>query len=157
MKIATRMLSCAVALLCAAAPMLALKTDEARFADLARDAARQFAAARADAQRPAGQVAAPGASVELTLDDATARALERNLDLAVERLNPLIQETNLERLHAAYRPTITSQVGHLARVQPPTSQLNGGVIVQNDTSTYNTGLAQVLPWGGGDVSVNFNN
>jgi outer membrane protein len=158
MKISTRMLSCAVALLCAAVPVSAQKTDEARFAELARDAARQFAAARADAQaRPAGQVTAPGASVELTLDDATARALERNLDLAVERLNPLIQETNLERLYAAYRPTITSQVGHLARVQPPTSQLNGGTIVQNDTSTYNTGLAQVLPWGGGDVAVNFNN
>ena len=56
-----------------------------------------------------------------------------------------------------YRPTVTSQVGHLERVQPPTSQLNGGVLVQNDTSTYNTGVSQALKWTGGDVAVAFNN
>jgi outer membrane protein TolC len=160
MKISIRMFSCAAAVLCAAVPSFAQnsKADEARFADLARDAARQFEAARADAQtRPTAPATATGPAFELTLDEATARALERNLDLAVERLNPLIQDANLERLHAAYRPTLTSQVGHLARVQPPTSQLNGGVLVQNDTSTYNTGLAQSLKWTGGDVAVQFNN
>src|SRR5688572_32581607 len=157
MKISIRMLSCAAAVLCGAAPALAQKTDEARFADLARDAARQFEAARAAQTRPAAPITTPGPSVELTLDDATARALERNLDLAVERLNPMIQDANLERVYAAYRPTVTSQIGHLARVQPPTSQLNGGTIVQNDTSTYNAGLTQALPWSGGDVSVTFNN
>jgi outer membrane protein TolC len=57
----------------------------------------------------------------------------------------------------SYRPTVTSQVGHLARVQPPTSQLNGGTIVQNDTSTYNAGINQALKWGGGDLAVTFNN
>ena len=160
MKISIRMFSCAAAVLCAAAPALAQnKADEARIADLARDAARQFEAARADAQtRPAvPATTVSGPAFELTLDEATARALERNLDLAVERLNPLIQDANLERLHAAYRPTLTSQVGHLARVQPPTSQLNGGVLVQNDTSTYNMGIAQALKWSGGDLAVTFNN
>ena len=160
MKISIRMFSCAAAVLCAAVPAVAqTKTDEARFAELARDAARQFEAARADGQtRPtAPATTTPGPALELTLDEATARALERNLDLAVERLNPLIQDANLERLYAAYRPTLTSQVGHQARVQPPTSQLNGGVIVQNDTSTYNTGLAQALRWTGGDVAIAFNN
>jgi outer membrane protein TolC len=157
MKISIRMFPCAAALLCAAVPVFAQKSDDARLAELARDAARQFEAARADQTRPTAPTTAPGANIELTLDEATARALERNLDLAVERLNPLIQDTNLERIHAAYRPTLTSQIGHLARVQPPTSQLNGGTIVQNDTSTYNTGLTQTLPWGGGDVAVAFNN
>ena len=42
-------------------------------------------------------------------------------------------------------------------MQPPTNQLNGGNIVQNDTSTYNAGITQVLPWGGGDVTFQFNN
>jgi outer membrane protein TolC len=75
----------------------------------------------------------------------------------VERLNPQIQEYNLERLRGLYRPVATSVVGHRAVVQPPTSQLNGGIIVQNDTSTYNGGVTQSLPWGGGDVSLLFNN
>ncbi|HZI80033.1 MAG TPA: TolC family protein [Vicinamibacterales bacterium] len=159
MKISNRMLSCAAAVLCAAAPSFAQKADEARINDLARDAARQFEAARSavDQTRSTVPITAPGPNLELTLDEATARALERNLDLAVERLNPMIQDANLERVYAAYRPTVTSQIGHLARVQPPTSQLNGGTIVQNDTSTYNAGLTQALPWSGGDVSVTFNN
>ena len=160
MTITIRMLSCAAALLCAVAPAVAQTTaDQARVAEIARDAARQFEAARADlAQtRPATPLTTPGPNVELTLDEATARALERNLDLAVERLNPTIQDTNLERIHAVYRPTVTSQVGHLARVQPPTSQLNGGTIVQNDTSTYNAGINQALKWGGGDFAFTFNN
>ena len=42
-------------------------------------------------------------------------------------------------------------------MQPPTNQLNGGTIVQNDTSTYNAGIAQALPWGGGDFALQFNN
>jgi outer membrane protein len=159
MKIRLHVLPYAVALCTIASPALAQQSETARLADLARTAAQQFEAARAavDQTRPTVPITAPGPNLELTLDEATARALERNLDLAVERLNPLIQEYNLERIHAAYRPTVTSQIGHLARVQPPTSQLNGGNIVQNDTSTYNTGLAQVLPWGGGDVAVAFNN
>jgi outer membrane protein TolC len=159
MKMSIRMFPCAAALLWAAVPVFAQKSDDARLAEIARDAARQFDAARADVSqtRPTIPVTAPGANIELTLDEATARALERNLDLAVERLNPMIQDTNLERIHAAYRPTLTSQVGHLARVQPPTSQLNGGTIVQNDTSTYNTGLTQALKWTGGDLAVSFNN
>src|SRR6187401_1402490 len=103
MKISFRMLSCAAVLLSATAPLSAQKSDDVRFAELARDAARKFAAARAEASqtRPTVPSTAPGANLELTLDDATARALERNLDLAVERLNPLIQDANLERIHAA--------------------------------------------------------
>ena len=38
-------------------------------------------------------------------------------------------------------------------MQPPTNQLNGGTIVQNDTTTYNAGIAQALPWGGGNFLV----
>ena len=159
MKITIRMFSCAAVVLLTAARTFAQQTDDARLAELARNAARQFEDARADAgqTRPAAPAVPLGPSVELSLDEATARALERNLDLQVERLNPLIQDTNIERLQAAYRPTLTSQVGHLARVQPPTSQLNGGVIVQNDTSTYNSGIAQALKWTGGDFAFSFNN
>jgi outer membrane protein TolC len=154
------MFSCAAALLCAAVPSFAQQSDDAaRFADIARNAARQFEAAKADLPqtRPTTPITTPGPKIELTLDEATARALERNLDLAVERLNPMIQDANLERIQAAYRPTLTSQIGHLARVQPPTSQLNGGTSVQNDTSTYNSGLTQALKWTGGDFAFTFNN
>jgi outer membrane protein TolC len=141
-------------------PASAQTTDRARLDEIARSAAQQFNRARSEAEQtrptaPAPSTIAP--SVELTLDEATARALERNLDIAVERLNPQLQEFNLARLRAAYRPTATSTIGHRAVVQPPTNQLNGGTIVQNDTSTYNAGLAQAIPWGGGDFAFAFNN
>lgn len=134
-------------------------TDGVRLDEIARNAAQQFVAARVEGGQTRSTVpfGTSGQNVELTLDDATARALERNLDIAVERLNPQIQDFNLARIRASYRPTATSAIGQRAFVQPPTNQLNGGTIVQNDTSTYNAGVLQALPWGGGDVSFQFNN
>src|SRR5919106_5907869 len=113
--------------------------ERARLDEIARVAAQQFIAARNDLEqtRPPAPLPEPGSIVALTLDEATARALERNLELAVERLNPQTFDLNIARLDAAYRPTLTSQLGQRALTRPPTSQLNGGTIVQDDTTTYN--------------------
>jgi outer membrane protein TolC len=149
-----------VSLWLSATTLSAQSADDARrLTELARNAAQEFATARTDTEqtRPAVPTTQPGAMLELSLDDATARALERNLDIAVERLNPQLQDYNLARLRASYRPIATSTIAHRAVVQPPTNQLNGGLIVQNDTSTYNGGIVQALPWGGGDFSFQFNN
>ena len=133
--------------------------ERARLDEIARVAAQQFVAARNDVEqtRPTVPPPPPGTVVTLSLDEATARALERNLELAVERLNPQTFDLNIARLEAAYRPTLTSQIGQRALVRPPTSQLNGGTIVQDDTTTYNAGVVQNMRWGGGDVSLQFNN
>lgn len=147
-----------------AAPAFAQSSDDrARLDEIARVAAQRFVAARADAVSAANQTrpTAPplpaGTTVDLTLQEATTRALERNLELAVERLNPQTFDLNIARIQAAFRPTMTSQIGQRAFVQPPTNQLNGGTIVQNDTTTYNAGIVQNLKWGGGSYSVQFNN
>jgi outer membrane protein len=141
-----------------ASPATATQTEASRLSDIARTAAQQFAAARAgDQTRPTVPLTTSGPNVELTLDEATARALERNLDIAVERLNPQLQDFNLARLRATYRPTVNSTLFQRHQVQPPTSQLNGGTIVQNNQTTYNGGVSQSIPWGGGDFAVNWNN
>jgi len=133
-------------------------TDQVRFAEIARAAAQQFASAStAEQTRPTVPTTAVGPSVELTLDEATARALERNLDIVVERLNPQLQDYNLASLRAIYRPTLTSSFSQRNQVQPPTSQLNGGLVVRNDQNVFNSGIAQSVPWGGGDFSVSWNN
>ncbi|HEY6360763.1 MAG TPA: TolC family protein [Vicinamibacterales bacterium] len=133
--------------------------DRARLDEIARVAGQQFVAARNDLEQTRPTVPPPeaGTRASLTLDEATARALERNLELAVERLNPQTFDLNIARLEAAYRPTLTSVVGQRALVRPPTNQLNGGNIVQDDSTTYNAGISQALRWGGGDVAVQFNN
>ncbi len=153
-------LTCVTTLVCAAAATAQAQDDNSRrLADLAADAARKFALARAETEqtRPTAGAATTGPAVELTLDEATARALERNLDVAVERLNPQIQDFNMARLRATYRPTVSSSISQRHQVQPPTSQLNGGLIVQNNQSVYNGALAQAMPWGGGDFALNWNN
>ena len=133
-------------------------TDQQRYAEIAKSAAQQFANARADDQtRPTIPITTPGPNVELTLDDATARALEKNLDIAVERLNPELQDWNLARLRAAYLPTFQSVIGRQSQVRAPTSTLNGGFVTTNDTNTYNSGFSQAIPLYGGSFNFQFNN
>jgi outer membrane protein TolC len=110
-------------------------------------------AATAGAQAPP----APIEPVRLTVDEAVARALERNLDIAVERLTPQTFDLSLAGLRATYRPLLSATVAERSQLNPPTSQLNGGQRVANDTLTYNGGISQWLPWGGGSVGLTWNN
>ena len=153
---------CSVALLLAgllpASASAQASSEQARLAQLARENAQKVAAAREGGQtRPTVPPPAKPPNVELTLEEATARALERNLDIAVERLNPQSQELALARVQAAYLPTFTSAIGQQSRINPPSSTLNGGTIVDNDTTTFNAGVTQNVPWFGGSASVLFNN
>jgi outer membrane protein len=100
---------------------------------------------------------AEGPSVDLRLDDAVARALERNLDIAVERLNPQTYDFTIAALEAVYRPQLTSTLGQRSAVTLPTSQLAGAAIVDTDTTTYDAGLNQNFKWGGTSMSLGFRN
>jgi len=156
-----RVFSCVLALIAYGAPAGAQNdADRVRLDEIAREAAREFAGANSptlDQTRPTAPAPPAGTQVDLSLDEATARALERNLEIAVERLNPQTFDLNIARIRAAYRPTAVSTIGQFSRVQPPTSTLNGGLRVENTTTTYNSGLQQLVPWGGGAVAFQFNN
>jgi outer membrane protein len=156
-KVAPLALACVVG----ASPAPAQQADEgARLDSIAREAARQFSEARlaaAEQTRPTTPPPAPGAELPLTLDDAVARSLERNLDIAVERLNPRTFDFSISALNANYRPTFNSTVASRSATTFTTSQTAGGDILTTDTFTGNTGLSQNIPWGGGSVSVSFNN
>jgi outer membrane protein TolC len=160
-KLALRTLLSMLSVLASLAPAGAQTepTERERLDEIARIAAQQFIAARNEVEqtRPTAPLPDPGTPARLSLDEATARALERNLELAVERLNPQTFDLNIARLDAIYRPTLTSVVGQRALVRPPTNQLNGGTIVQDDATTFNAGISQALRWGGGDVTLQFNN
>jgi outer membrane protein TolC len=142
-----------------ARPALAQQPDESeRLDQIARVAAQQFVAAReAEQTRPTTPPPAPGTLVDLTLAEATTRALERNLELAVERLNPQTFDLTIARLRAAYNPQFSTTIGQNSRTQAPTSQLNGGTVVNNETTTYNANIQQAFPWYGGNFQFQFNN
>ncbi|MCY4508474.1 MAG: TolC family protein [Acidobacteria bacterium] len=113
--------------------------------------------AQARARLAAVQSPGAGPRVDLTLDEAVARALERNLDLAVQRLNPQVFDLNLAQQLAAYRPTFDTNFQNNSRTNPSSTQLDGGESVISDQVTVNSGVSQEIGWGGGRYQVNFNN
>jgi outer membrane protein len=157
----SRLSGLAAASLVAVASVAAQETsDSTRIDSIAREAARQFDEARLaglEQTRPATPPPAPGAEVLLTLDEAVARSLERNLDIAVERLNPRTFDFSIAALQATYRPTVNSTLASRSATTFTSSQTAGGDILVTDTFTGNTGVTQNVPWGGGSLTVNFNN
>jgi outer membrane protein TolC len=159
-QVSRRIVSTALLLPALAAPAWAqAAAEQARLDEIARDAAARFAEARleADQTRPTVPALPPGLDVSLTLDEVTARALERNLDIAVERLNPQAFDFSIAALEANYRPNLTSTFGLRSQSQFPRSQTAGADMLVTDTITGNTGVTQNVKWGGGSFSVNFNN
>jgi outer membrane protein TolC len=144
----------------------AQSAEQRRLDDIAREAAREFAEARnappADNAAPGEQTrptnpAQPGMKVELTLDEAVKRALERNLDIAVERLNPQTFDWALASLRRSYAPNLTSNLGMRSQSQFPRSQTAGADMLVTETITANNGVTQNLKWGGGSFAIAFNN
>ena len=156
-----RKLVAAAALACVAAgPAYAqqAQTTDTRTEDLVQQALERYAAGveAAQAQARAAQDAPGAPSVPLTLEDAVRRAIDNNLDITVERLNPQTFDFTLASLRANYKPIATSSFGRRDNVRPPTNLLNPGS-PNVSTMTYNTGLLQNLPWGGGNWALTFNN
>ena len=141
-----------------ASPAFAQDSEQQRIDAITRDAVRQFAEARSGEEqtRPTNPPQ-PGVRVELTLDDAVKRALERNLDIAVERLNPQTYDFALASLQANYRPVFNSNYGMRSATSFTRSQTAGGDILITDTFTGNNGILQNVKWGGGSFAVAWNN
>src|SRR5215470_590736 len=116
LKRSTLVLSCAAtiaALALSTIPAAAQqRTSEARVQELIREAAKIAASGQTSAPTTAqqgGQTTAPaaGSKVSLTIEDAVKLALERNLDISVQRLNPEISDLAVATARAAYFPSLT--------------------------------------------------
>src|SRR5215472_8139586 len=94
-------------------------------------------------------------TLELTLADAVQRAVERNPDLAVVRLDTEAQAARVGEARGAYAPVFSTVFGRSRNVTPPTNYLLGdtGVDVKDWFST--TGVRQRLPWGAGTWSISW--
>jgi len=94
---------------------------------------------------------------DLRMDEVVQLALEKNLDISVERLNPQSVDLQIAAIRNNYKPLATSTVGQRDQVRLPSSLLNGGTQVNNTTTTYNFGLLQSVSRWGGAYAVNFSN
>jgi outer membrane protein len=127
--------------------------DTARTESLVKQAVERYAAGREAAQAP---MAAVVPTVPLTLEDAVRRAVDNNLEMAVERLNPQTFDLTLAGLRATYHPIATSRYGRNDNLNAPTNLLNQGVF-NNSIMTYNAGITKNFEWGGGSLVTSFNN
>jgi len=106
------------------------------------------------------QTPAPAAQADLRrigIDEAVALALENNLDLQVERVNPQIQDLTVAQVRTSWTPVFQSFVNWNDQTQPPASLLAGNAsqIVGNNAN-YNFGFGALNKWGG-NYSVGWNN
>jgi outer membrane protein len=121
----------------------------------------------ASEQQPAGQPAAPVAvqtaqppprpigvtptsTTRLTGDEAVKLALENNLGIQTERLNPQLQTLTVSRALSAYTPELFGATTKLSDSSPPTDFLSQGVAVTTTGRVSGTGgVRQNVPWLGG--------
>ena len=122
------------------------QTADERVRELIEQASLRLGQATPDARR-----------FDLTVEDAVARALDRNLDIAVQRLVPRVFDLNLAEQLAFYRPTLASNFSSTSSTTPSATQLDGGRNVLTDTALFDSSVAQPVPWGGGTLDISWNN
>ena len=94
------------------------------------------------------------ATLRLSADEAVKMALEHNIDLNVDRLDPQISDTRVAVAAGAFKPTFNTTVQRNSQVQPPANFLFP-IATSSDVVSSNAGLAQRLPWFGTSYSVSW--
>jgi HAE1 family hydrophobic/amphiphilic exporter-1 len=89
---------------------------------------------------------------KISIDDAVRLALEQNLDIQVDRLNPQISDLDIAQARAAWTPEVSATLATIGSDSPVNSFLvaaEGGATKTTDRR-FSTGLgySQLFPWGG---------
>lgn len=98
---------------------------------------------------PAAQVVQASAPVRrLSVDDAVKLALEQNLGIRIERINPQIQDLTIAQTRSSWAPTLTTNIISGSTDSPVTSAFAGGQNLVNDGRFETSfGVQQLLPTG----------
>jgi outer membrane protein TolC len=98
-----------------------------------------------------------GPTVNLTEDEAVARATDRNLTLISERITPQTWDYTMAATRANYQMNLTSAVSNNSQVRLTTDIFSGGTRITTDSQSWSAGVAQNLWRGGGNYTVNWTN
>jgi outer membrane protein len=98
----------------------------------------------------------PGQEYRLSLDEAVQRALENNVDIAVERYNPELSAQNVRSAEGYYDPFLFSTLTHASADTKGTSAISGGTVVNSKQNVWNFGASLPIQTGA-DFTVTFNN
>ncbi|HEY3382340.1 MAG TPA: TolC family protein, partial [Vicinamibacterales bacterium] len=102
-------------------------------------------------QAPAtGQAATPAAAAarRLSVNDAVKLALEQNLSLQVQRIDPQLQDLSIAQVRTAWTPNLSTTITNQSSTSQPSSFLSGVVdSAVSDRFQANVAANQLLPWG----------
>src|SRR5437867_9180196 len=100
------------------------------------------AAAQAAAQQPAERVR------PLSIDEAVKLALEQNLGIQIQRIDPQISDVGVAQAKSFWSPQLSSNFSRQSQSQASTSALSGGArSIDNGQLTTGIGISQFLPTG----------
>jgi outer membrane protein TolC len=113
--------------------------------------------ARAAAQAPTATAPTTIQGTPISMEEAVKMALENNLGIQIERLNPQIQVLGISRANANYAPTLFSTLSRRSATAPPTDFLSAGGVDVVTSANFGTtgGVQQLLKWGGGSYQLSF--
>ena len=120
----------------------------AQSGQLSLSSALQSAVRAAATQPPPPQQ--PSESVRrLSIDEAVQLALEQNLGIRIQRIDPQISDVGVMQARSFWAPNLTSSFSRNAQTQQPTNALAGGATnILNANVQTALGMNQFLPWGG---------
>jgi outer membrane protein len=104
-----------------------------------------------------GTPAGPGTGqnvIRISAEEAVRMALENNLGVRAEKLNPQIQTYGVAQARAAFAPNIVSTTRKSNNTNPTGDFFTGATsTLTSDTFSANAGIEQLLPWAGGQYSI----
>jgi outer membrane protein len=119
-----------------------LGTAVSAFGQISFTSAVQTAAAQAATQPAAESVR------RLSIDDAVKLALEQNLGIRIQRIDPQIQDVGIAQARSFWAPNLQTNFSKNSQTQQPTSSLAGGATnILNSNFNTALGVNQTLPWG----------
>jgi len=104
-----------------------------------------------------------GPTKKLSLDEAVQSALEQNLTLQVQKIDPRVQDYFVAQARSAWLPTVSSTLSYQnADQQNQNSYVAGAGTLSNTNTSLYGGVSQLLPfgstvsgtWGGGRGTTN---
>ena len=98
-----------------------------------------------------GSAGRPGSRrAALSVDEAVRLALEQNLSLQVQRIEPQLQDLTTAQIRSAWTPNVTSTFTNQSSTSPTSSFFSGATTnsLVSDRFNVNVGANQLLPWGG---------
>jgi outer membrane protein TolC len=115
-------------------------------------------AVTATPSQPTAPFVTAGPRVDLSIEEAVARARERNIDIGVARITPRLTDFSIAALDANYRFNLTANTNQQRQTRLPQNTTQGIIAATpTDTTGWTSGITRQMRKGGGNWSLSFQN